>query len=105
MKEAMKLNGESVNFSKYGKSFQEKLCMVILDDRGFADQIEEVLDIELTQYGKNLLTRGRFKPAFYAFFDDDIIYDSTYAGFTEIQNETEKRIQNDEKWRIHCKYC
>lgn len=41
----MKLNGEPVNFSKYGKSFQEKLCMVILDDRPFADQIEEVLDV------------------------------------------------------------
>ena len=41
----MKVNGESVNFSKYGKSFQEKLCMVILDDRPFADQIEEVLDV------------------------------------------------------------
>ena len=34
-----------INFSKYGKGFQEKLCMVILDDRAFADQIEEVLDI------------------------------------------------------------
>jgi hypothetical protein len=44
-REAMKLNGEPVNFSKYGKSFQEKLCMVILDDRPFADQIEEVLDV------------------------------------------------------------
>ena len=41
----MKINGEPVNFSKYGKSFQEKLCMVILDDRPFADQIEEVLDV------------------------------------------------------------
>jgi len=40
----MKLNGEVVNFSRYGKAFQEKLCMVILDDRAFADQIEEVLD-------------------------------------------------------------
>ena len=41
----MKLNSEPVSFSKYGKSFQEKLCMVILDDRPFADQIEEVLDV------------------------------------------------------------
>jgi len=40
----MKINGEATNFSKYGKSFQEKLCMLILDDRAFADQIEEVLD-------------------------------------------------------------
>jgi replicative DNA helicase len=41
----MKLNGESVTFSKYGKGFQEKLCMLILDDRPFADQVEEVLDV------------------------------------------------------------
>jgi len=45
----MKLNGESVSFSKYGKSFQEKLCMVILDDRAFADQIEEVLDVNFLE--------------------------------------------------------
>jgi len=45
----MKLNGEFVNFSKYGKSFQEKLCMVILDDRTFADQIEEVLDVNFLE--------------------------------------------------------
>ena len=49
MREAMKLNGEPVNFSKYGKSFQEKLCMVILDDRAFADQIEEVLDVNFLE--------------------------------------------------------
>ena len=45
----MKLNGEPVSFSKYGKSFQEKLCMVILDDRPFADQIEEVLDVNFLE--------------------------------------------------------
>jgi len=38
-----------MNFSKYGKSFQEKLCMVILDDRAFADQIEEVLDVNFLE--------------------------------------------------------
>ena len=45
----MKLNGDPANFSKYGKSFQEKLCMVILDDRPFADQIEEVLDVNFLE--------------------------------------------------------
>ena len=45
----MKVNAESVSFSKYGKSFQEKLCMVILDDRPFADQIEEVLDVNFLE--------------------------------------------------------
>ena len=36
---------EKASFSKYGKDFQEKLVKLILDDRGFCDQIEEVLDI------------------------------------------------------------
>lgn len=45
----MKLNGESVTFSKYGKGFQEKLCMLILDDRPFADQVEEVLDVSFLE--------------------------------------------------------
>jgi replicative DNA helicase len=49
METAMKINGEPMNFSKYGKSFQEKLCMVILDDRAFADQIEEVLDVNFLE--------------------------------------------------------
>jgi len=33
------------SFSKYGKDFQESLCQMILQDRPFADQILEVLDI------------------------------------------------------------
>jgi replicative DNA helicase len=49
MRETMKINAEPMNFSKYGKSFQEKLCMVILDDRAFADQIEEVLDVNFLE--------------------------------------------------------
>jgi len=45
----MKINNDKTNFSKYGKAFQEKLCMVILDDRSFADQIEEVLDVNFLE--------------------------------------------------------
>jgi replicative DNA helicase len=45
----MEISQEATNFSKYGKSFQEKLCMVILDDRQFADQIEEVLDVNFLE--------------------------------------------------------
>jgi len=37
---------EKIDFSKFGKSFQEKLCHIILDDRSFADQIGEVLKTE-----------------------------------------------------------
>ena len=35
---------KQVNFAQYGKSFQEDLCSLILDDRPFADQILEVFD-------------------------------------------------------------
>ena len=41
----------------------------------FLDRKEQVMDTQLTQYGKRLLAKGKFKPAYYAFYDDDIIYD------------------------------
>jgi hypothetical protein len=44
----------------------------------FLNRKEEVIQIELTQYGKYLLSRGVFQPTYYAFFDDDIVYDSQY---------------------------
>ena len=37
------------DFSKFGKSFQESLCHLILEDRPFADQIFEVLDINFLE--------------------------------------------------------
>ncbi len=58
----------------------------------FFDSKQEVIDIRLTQFGKNLLARGFFKPVYYQFFDDDILYNSEYAGFSETQNSTEQRI-------------
>jgi len=39
------VNKDKPSFSKYGKDFQESLCQMILQDRPFADQISEVLDI------------------------------------------------------------
>ena len=36
---------EKVDFGRYGKSFQEGLVQLIFEDRPFADQITEVLDI------------------------------------------------------------
>lgn len=61
----------------------------------FINKKEEVIDIKLTQFGKNSLSRGVFKPAYYQFFDDDIIYDRKYAGITEEQNATEDRIKTE----------
>jgi hypothetical protein len=50
------------------------------------------MDVELTQFGKNALARGHFRPAFYQFFDDDILYNSSNGGFQEHQNDTENRV-------------
>ncbi len=62
----------------------------------FFNKKEDVIDIKLTQYGKNLLSKGQFRPTSYAFFDDNVLYDSSYAGLsTEGQNEIEPRIQEN----------
>lgn len=61
----------------------------------FFNSKEEVIDIELTQYGKLLLSRGLLKPAFYSFHDDDILYDSDYANVSENTNIAEVRIQDE----------
>lgn len=62
----------------------------------FFNKKEDVIDIKLTQYGKHLLSKGQFRPSSYAFFDDNVLYDSTYAGISsEDQNEIEPRIQED----------
>ena len=62
----------------------------------FFNQKEEVIDIQLTQFGKRLLSQGRFKPTYYAFYDNDILYDLNYANasgsYKETQSQTEKRI-------------
>ena len=45
----------------------------------FFNKKEEVIDIQLTPFGKILHSKGKLKPSYYAFFDDDIIYDSEYG--------------------------
>ena len=62
----------------------------------FLDKKEQVLELQMTQYGKSLLSRGKFEPMFYAFFDDDIIYDTNigYNGHEEVQKESENRIKS-----------
>ena len=40
---------EKKSFSKFGKTFQEDLCHLILNDRTFADQMFEVLDLNFLE--------------------------------------------------------
>tara|TARA_R110002110_G_scaffold53760_9_gene154828 strand:+ start:21 stop:1148 length:1128 start_codon:yes stop_codon:yes gene_type:complete len=60
----------------------------------FFNKKEDVLDLELTPYGEYLLSQGDFKPTYYAFFDDEILYDGAYAGIDmEPQNDIKDRIK------------
>lgn len=62
----------------------------------FLDKKEQVLDIQLTPYGEYLLSQGRFKPEYYSFYDDNILYESQYSGDSEeSQSDIEPRIQEN----------
>ena len=53
----------------------------------FFNKKEEVIDLQLTQYGRHLLSKGHFKPVFYSFHDDNILYNTANQGIQEGQNE------------------
>ena len=61
----------------------------------FFNKKEEVLDLQLTQYGKYLLSIGKLNPAYYTLHDDNVIYDSEFSQGAELQNEARVRIQTD----------
>ena len=60
----------------------------------FFNQKEEVLNIEMTPYGKQRWASGQFSPQYYAFYDTDILYDGIYGSISETQNEIVTRIKN-----------
>jgi hypothetical protein len=63
---------------------------------GFFDDKEEVMTIELTEWGKYLYSIGKFKPKYYAFSDDEVLYDGTYGGLSsEEQKDIENRIMDN----------
>jgi len=45
----------------------------------FLNKKEQVIDFKLTSYGNYLLSIGDFSPTYYAFLDDNILYDGQYA--------------------------
>jgi len=61
----------------------------------FFDKKQDVLKIELTPYGRSLLSSGKLMPKHYAFFDDDIVYDVATIGREETQSQTKNRIVNE----------
>ena len=64
----------------------------------FLNKKEQVFDIQLTPYGKHKLSAGDFTPAYYAFFDDNVIYDLEYVGGSESQNQIHKRIKQETQY-------
>ena len=74
----------------------------------FFNKKEDVLEVELTQYGKQLLSKGNFEPYYYAFYDDDIIYDNQFAGMTNEtgsnQNAIEERIKDVPRTKVQHVY-
>lgn len=58
----------------------------------FFNKKEDVLSIELTPYGRKLLGQGKFKPMYYTFLDDDILYDAEKAGISENPIHAKDRI-------------
>tara|TARA_R110000824_G_scaffold177383_4_gene356751 strand:- start:713 stop:1714 length:1002 start_codon:yes stop_codon:yes gene_type:complete len=65
----------------------------------FLDKKEQVIDFKLTTYGNYLLSIGNFKPTYYTFLDDNVVYDSAYFDRTgEVQNEIHKRIKEDTQY-------
>lgn len=62
----------------------------------FFNQQEDVIDIQLTPYGKRKFSEGKFNPYYYGLYDTDILYDAQYADIaTEQQNNIVRRIKEE----------
>jgi len=66
----------------------------------FFNPYEDVLDIQMTEYGKSLFSQGKFRPRFYSFSDEGVIYNSqknqSPVSQIEKQNEIGKRISGED---------
>lgn len=66
----------------------------------FFDPKEDVLEVKLTPWGRHKLSKGGFRPTWYAFFDEGILYNSNFARTAsapggESQNNIQDRILNN----------
>ena len=74
----------------------------------FSNKKEDVIDLKLTTYGRQLLSKGLFRPVYYSFYDDNILYDAarisgssdrpsedTRRAGLETQNNVQKRIREE----------
>lgn len=58
----------------------------------FFNKKQDVLKIELTPYGRRLLSKGNFKPTYYTFLDDNILYNPECGGIDEAGIYAKDRI-------------
>lgn len=61
----------------------------------FFNKKEDVLKIELTPHGRKLLSQGKLMPSYYAFLDDDILYDASQGGASENNSQSKQRILSE----------
>ena len=54
----------------------------------------------MTSYGRYLLSLGKFDPVYYAFHDDDILYDALWGSYAEHPNSTHDRIKESPRLRV-----
>ena len=75
----------------------------------FLNKKEEVIDLVLTRRGRELFSAEGFNPHYYAFFDDEVLYDKAFASdhaanLEEKQNETELRIRDAVMLKTQCEW-
>jgi hypothetical protein len=74
----------------------------------FINKKEQVIELELTPYGKHMFSKGLLKPAYYSFYDDDILYDSHYGVTKEDQQEEQNaivdRIKNTQRLSVQTNF-
>ena len=58
----------------------------------FFNKKEDVIKIELTPYGRRLLSKGKLNPVYYTFLDDNIIYNTEHAGAPDTGVTAKDRI-------------
>ena len=61
----------------------------------FFNKKEDVMSIQLTPYGRKLLSQGKLKPQYYTFHDNDILYDAQAASVEESGTDAKTRILVD----------
>jgi hypothetical protein len=65
----------------------------------FINKKEQVFDLQLTTYGRRMFSVGSFRPTYYTFFDDNVVYDSRYISLTgSAQNSINERVKDDTQY-------